>query len=34
MWNKMKWGSVKWIRSPIGGAEQGAGRSVLKWKVR
>ena len=27
MWNKMKWGSVKWIRSPVGGAGQGAGWS-------
>lgn len=34
MWKKMKWGSVKWIRSPIGGAVKGPGRSVLKGKVR
>lgn len=34
MGEKMKRGSVKWIRSPAGGAGQGAERSVLKWKVQ
>lgn len=35
LWGKkMKRGSVKRIRSPAGGAGQGAERSVLKWEVR